>query len=153
MILPEPKLFKGDIFVDDRGILGINNDLDLSPVKRFYTVTNHTPGFIRAWHGHEKEAKYFTMLSGSAIVLAVQMMLYKNNWSLNWDIQSRVTLIDNYPTVFYIPPGYANGFKLLTPNAKLMVFSTSTLEESKLDDIRFEYIKEFQDIYFTVDER
>ena len=152
MILPEPKLYKGTIFVDDRGIVEFNNDLDLSPVKRYYTVSNHVPGFIRAWHGHEREAKYFTMLSGSAIIVAVQMMLYKNEWTLNWDIQSRETLSAQTPTVFYIPPGYANGFKLLTPDSKLLVLSTSTTKESAEDDIRFTYNKE-NDHFFTADER
>ena len=33
---------------------------------------------------------------------------------------------------------FANGFKTLTPDAKLMFFSTSTLEESQGDDIRFD---------------
>jgi len=152
MILPEPKLYKGTVFVDDRGIVEFNNDLDLSPIKRYYTVSNHVPGFVRAWHGHEREAKYFTMLSGSAIIVAVQMMLYKNDWTLNWDIQSRETLSAQTPTVFYIPPGYANGFSLLTPDSKLLVLSSSTTEESTQDDIRFTYNKE-NDHFFMADER
>jgi len=148
----KPKLFKGDIFIDDRGTLGFNNDLDLTPIKRFYTVTNHIPGFIRAWHGHEHEAKYFTMLSGSAIVVAVQIVRQTDNWSLNWDIQSRVAITADIPTVFYIPPGYANGFKLLTSDSKLMVFSTSTIEESQNDDIRFIY-NNVNDHFFKANER
>lgn len=139
MLLPEPKLYKGNIFVDDRGIVGFNNDLDLSEVKRFYTISNHTPGFIRAWHGHEREAKFFTMLSGSATIMAVHMILSKNIWELNWDITFKETISSEVPTVYYIPPGYANGFKLLTQNSKLMVFSTSTTKESAEDDIRFPY--------------
>jgi len=137
MIMQEPKLYKGDIFVDDRGVLEFNNELDLSEIKRMYTVTNHVSGFIRAWHGHENEAKYFTMLSGSAIVAAVHMILTKNKWELNWDIKYKAAISSEVPMVYYIPAGYANGFKLLTSNSKLLVLSTSSTEESKLDDIRF----------------
>ena len=43
----------------------------------------------------------------------------------------------NKPSVLFIPPGYCNGFMSLTQDAKLMFFSTSTLEESRGDDIRF----------------
>jgi dTDP-4-dehydrorhamnose 3,5-epimerase len=42
------------------------------------------------------------------------------------------------PSVLFIPPGYANGFMSLTAQLKLMFFSTSTLEESAGDDIRFD---------------
>jgi dTDP-4-dehydrorhamnose 3,5-epimerase len=44
----------------------------------------------------------------------------------------------NKPSVLYIPPGYANGFMSLTPDARLMFFSTSTLAESKGDDHRYD---------------
>jgi dTDP-4-dehydrorhamnose 3,5-epimerase len=42
------------------------------------------------------------------------------------------------PSVLFIPAGYANGFMSLTADAQLMFFSTSTLEESKGDDIRYD---------------
>ena len=45
------------------------------------------------------------------------------------------------PKILYIPAGYANGFKTLTDNTQLIFFSTSTLEESKNDDIRFPFNK------------
>jgi dTDP-4-dehydrorhamnose 3,5-epimerase len=38
----------------------------------------------------------------------------------------------------YLPPGYANGLMTLSPETRIMVFSTSTLQESLGDDIRFE---------------
>jgi dTDP-4-dehydrorhamnose 3,5-epimerase len=40
--------------------------------------------------------------------------------------------------VIYIPPGYANGFMSLTSDLKLMYFSTSTLDQSAGDDIRYD---------------
>ena len=143
MLIKEPKLYKGDIFVDDRGIVGFNNELDLTGVKRFYTISNHTPGYIRAWHCHLKESKYFTMLTGSAIIVAVLIAADQSEYKLNWKMKYRETLSANLPSVFYIPAGYANGSMLIEPNSKLMVFSTSTTEESKTDDIRFS----FDDMY------
>jgi dTDP-4-dehydrorhamnose 3,5-epimerase len=50
---------------------------------------------------------------------------------------SRFVLSASTPAVLRIPEGYANGFMTLTPAAKLMFFSTSTLEESLGDDFRF----------------
>ena len=41
------------------------------------------------------------------------------------------------PSVLHIPAGYANGFKSLTADTKLMFFSTSILEESQGDDVRW----------------
>jgi dTDP-4-dehydrorhamnose 3,5-epimerase len=37
-----------------------------------------------------------------------------------------------------IPGGYANGFKALEDNSRLLAFSNLSLEESRQDDYRFE---------------
>src|SRR5678816_864228 len=124
-----PRLFPGGLAIDDRGELGFVNDFQFGGVKRFYTVSNFQQGFIRAWHGHQREAKYVTAVRGSALVGAVPID--------NWDSPSqknevaRYVMSDKNPSVLYIPPGYANGFMSLTSDLKLMIFSTSTLEESQ----------------------
>ena len=121
---------------DDRGSLTFINDLDLSQFKRFYIVENHTRGFIRAWHGHKKEAKAVVVVSGAALVAAVKV----DNWdspSKNLQIE-RVVLSAEKPGALLIPAGYANGFMTLTESAKVMFFSTSSLEESAGDDFRFD---------------
>ena len=64
----EPRLISGNIGIDDRGEVGFVNDFDFAEVKRFYTVANHRQGFIRAWHGHKKEAKYVTVVQGAALI-------------------------------------------------------------------------------------
>lgn len=134
----EPKLYTGNIFVDNRGELGYINDLDLSNVKRFYTIKNHVAGFIRAWHGHKKEEKYFMVLSGAALIGAIPILLWDGDPVLNYDGGGTVfSMTSSVPSVLHIPGGYANGFKLLTKDTKLMVWSTATLEESKADDYRF----------------
>jgi dTDP-4-dehydrorhamnose 3,5-epimerase-like enzyme len=129
------RLLAGNLSVDDRGIVAFVNDFDFRGVKRFYTVANHQQGFIRAWHGHKHEAKYVTVVHGAALVAAVSV----SDWS-NPDSSApveRFVLSGDKPSVLYIPPGYCNGFMSLTPDAKLMFFSTATLEESRGDDIRF----------------
>ena len=121
---------------DDRGSLTFINDLDLSQFKRFYIVENHARGFVRAWHGHKKEAKAVVVVSGSALVAAVKV----DNWeSPSKDLKvERVVLSAEKPAALLIPAGYANGFMTLTESAKVMFLSTSSLEESAGDDFRFE---------------
>ena len=132
----EPRLIDGNLSVDDRGKVSFVNGFDMTPVKRFYTVQNHKQGFIRAWHAHKKEGKYVTAVQGSAIIGAVKID--------NWENPSKDSQIHRYvlsakkPSVLFIPPGYANGFMTLSEDAILTFFSTSTLEESKGDDIRYE---------------
>lgn len=121
---------------DDRGSLTFINDLDLSGFKRFYIVENHARGFVRAWHGHKKEAKAVVVVSGSALVAAVKV----DNWeSPSKDLKvERVVLSAEKPAALLIPAGYANGFMTLTESAKVMFLSTSSLEESTGDDFRFD---------------
>ncbi len=133
--MSELTLYSGDLAVDDRGEVGFVNEFNFAGVKRFYTVKNHRAGFIRAWHGHRREAKYVTVLEGAALVGAVKI----DDWARpSKDLPlSRYVLSAKRPRVLFIPAGYANGFMSLTADARLVFFSTSTLEESSGDDIRF----------------
>ncbi|MDP6087919.1 MAG: dTDP-4-dehydrorhamnose 3,5-epimerase family protein [Nitrospinota bacterium] len=134
--MAEPVLLEGGLSVDGRGKVGFVNSFQFEGVKRFYMVENHRSGFIRAWHGHRREAKYVLAVSGSAIVAAVRID--------DWDQPSKDLPIHSYvlseskPSVLHIPAGYANGFMNLTEDTKLVFFSTSTLEESLNDDVRYD---------------
>jgi dTDP-4-dehydrorhamnose 3,5-epimerase len=131
-----PTLIKGGVAVDDRGRVEFVNGFDFKGVRRFYAVSNHRQGFIRAWHGHRNEAKYAVVVRGSMLVCCVEI----DNWdnpSANLHIH-RFVLSDLNPAALHIPKGYANGFMSLTENAKILFFSTSTLEDSLKDDIRFD---------------
>lgn len=128
----EIKIINGGISVDDRGSVTFVNDFNFLDVKRFYVVENHRPGFIRAWHGHQKEGKYVFVVKGTALVGAVEMA--------SESIQKYV-LSDRNPKVLYIPPGYANGFKTLENDTRIIFYSTSTLQDSLGDDIRFPFDK------------
>ena len=132
---PTPRLIKGGLAVDDRGDVGVVNEFNFSDVKRFYAVANHQRGFVRAWHSHRREAKYATVVSGAMLVCAVEI----DNWanpSPNLTIH-RFVLSEKSPAVLFIPAGYANGFMSLTDGAKILFFSTSSLQDSLNDDIRF----------------
>jgi dTDP-4-dehydrorhamnose 3,5-epimerase len=131
----KPELLRGGLAVDDRGEVGFVNDFAFDDVKRFYTVANHAAGFVRAWHGHKHEAKYVLAVSGAALVCCVAVDDWDNP-SADLDVE-RFVLSDRTPSVLRVPEGYVNGFMTLTPGAKLMFFSTSSLEESLGDDIRF----------------
>ena len=128
-----PKLIEGGLVIDDRGSLSFINDFNFRGVKRFYIVTNHRTGFVRAWHAHRFEAKYITVVQGAAMVAAVAINNFKRP-AKNTEIHRYVLSVQK-PAVLYIPPGYANGFMSLTDDAKLVFFSTSTsipLGSSKL---------------------
>ena len=131
-----PQVIEGGLGVDDRGEVGFVNGFNFEKVKRFYWVSNHKSGFIRAWHAHKREAKYVTVIQGAALIGAVEI----DDWnkpskdSKVW----RYTFSANKPSVLYIPAGYANGFMSLTAETKLLFFSTSSLEEAKDDDFRYD---------------
>lgn len=142
-----PRLIEGGLGVDDRGFVGFVNDFDFAGVKRFYTVTNHRAGFVRAWHAHRREVKYVTVVQGAAVVGAVRID--------RWDAPSREAKVHRYvlsstkPGVLYVPAGYANGFMSLTDNAILAFFSSATLDESQEDDVRYD--SRYWDIWQVVE--
>jgi dTDP-4-dehydrorhamnose 3,5-epimerase len=131
----KPELLRGDLSVDDRGEVSYVNGFDFADVRRFYSVTNHRAGFVRAWHGHRHEVKYVLAVGGAALVCCIEID--------DWDDPSddlevaRFVLTDRKPAILRVPAGYVNGFMTLTDDTKLVFFSSSTLEESSGDDIRF----------------
>ncbi|MDD5638848.1 MAG: dTDP-4-dehydrorhamnose 3,5-epimerase family protein [Candidatus Pacebacteria bacterium] len=133
----KPNIIEGGLAIDDRGQLTFVNDFNFSDIKRFYVVENFSQDVIRAFHGHLKEGKYAFVVSGSAIVAAVEMdNTIKPNKS---NEVYRFILSSRKPNILYIPAGYANGFRAIEKNTKIIFFSTSSLEESKGDDYRFPY--------------
>lgn len=142
-----PQVLEGGLAVDDRGEVGFVNDFNFAGVKRFYWVTNHRSGFVRAWHAHQREAKYVMVVQGAALIGAVEID--------DWDNPSkdgkvwRYVLSAHKPSILHIPAGYANGFMSLTEDTKLIFFSTSTLEESRDNDVR--YPARYWDIWTVVE--
>jgi len=136
--MDEPKVIKGGVAVDDRGWLSFVNDFDFSKIKRFYQVENHSKDTIRAFHGHLKEEKYVYVASGDVMILLVPLDNVENP-----DKKAKIEkyiLSSKSPSILHIPSGYANGFKALCDDTKIIFFSTKSLKDSEQnDDYRYSY--------------
>lgn len=126
----------GGAHSDHRGTLKYFNNFSLEPIKRFYISEQPDVNIIKAWQAHKIERKWFYVLEGSFRVVIVE----PDNWqtpSKNLPFEEFI-LTASKNEVLCIPAGCATGFKALQPHSKLMIFSDFTLEESLLDDFRFE---------------
>jgi dTDP-4-dehydrorhamnose 3,5-epimerase len=121
--------------VDDRGRVAFCNNLEGFEIKRFYQVTNHRQGFVRAWHGHQFEQKLVYVVEGAVVLKLVPagrgMGLRQDRGKIK-----TFNLSADKPQAILVPQHYYNGFKTLTPSTKVMFFSDRTLEESMKDDYR-----------------
>ena len=131
----KPSKIQGDLSKDERGVVKFINNFKFEGIKRFYIVENINTEIIRAFHGHMKEAKYVFVVSGS-ILLCTVFLDDKKNPSKENKVEKFV-LKSNSPEILYIPPSFANGFRTLEEDTKVIFFSTTTLEESLADDYRF----------------
>ena len=127
-----PKIIEGNRIFDNRGSVQFNNDLKFQKIKRFYVVHNYSKNFVRAWHGHLKEEKYISCTKGTFQKSAVQLDNIKKPGKKN-KIFSFI-LNENDNKFVHIPKGYANGTMSFEDNSKLLIFSTSDLNESINDD-------------------
>ena len=130
-----PSIINGKLRSDERGVVKFINDFNFEGIKRFYLIENANTKIIRAFHGHMKEAKYVYVVSGSILLCTVFLDDSKNPSREN-KIEKFILKAD-LTQMLYIPPSYANGFRVLEENVKVIFFSTSTLEESLKDDFRF----------------
>lgn len=135
--------YTGNLFTDDRGLLRFVNTFDFQKIKRFYQVSNHKQNFIRAWHGHLKEEKYVYVAKGIFLIGITKLERIPSDQTQT-DTQytgtpQKYILSDASPSILHIPAGYANGFMNLTLDNEIIFFSTASIEETKNDDIRFEW--------------
>ena len=132
----EIQIIEGGFHKDERGTIKFINNFDFKDVRRMYMIANADTTTIRAWQGHKKENKYFMVTQGSFTIGLVRID--------NWETPSKTLLPTYYalsadnPCVLCVPGGYANGLKANSTNAQLMVFSSSSLEDAKDDEFRFE---------------
>jgi len=133
--MEQVRVIDGGLAIDDRGTVSFVNTFDFSGDKRFYKVENFSGSVIRAVHGHLQEGKYVYVVTGT-ILLATVPLDSTTSPDRNAPVRRQV-LSGRKPTIVFIPPGYANGFRVLEPDTQVMFFSTSTLEESVGDDYRF----------------
>lgn len=133
------QLIEGDKFIDDRGALSFINEFDLKPIVRFYEIAPKDTSIVRAWQAHKEECKWFYCTQGSFKVNLIQLNNFENPAD-NLEIHS-FELHSELPQALFVPGGYANGFKALSDDSKLLVFSNFGLEDSKEDDYRYDYNK------------
>jgi len=137
-----PKILKGNIHQDERGVLLFNNEFDLSPIKRMYIIKHPDDSVIRAWQGHLKEHKYFMCIEGKFVVVWKDISNYPN--INDKDFIDYKILKKEDQLVLSIPSGFANGIKALEKNSELMVFFFFFLNEAASDNIRFD-----KDLWFN----
>lgn len=130
-----PTIIKGNSHSDTRGILKFANEFRMHEVKRFYMVHHPETSIVRAWQAHKIEQKWFYVLEGKFKIALVQ----PDNWEnpsadlpvLEYDLDAAENKI------LHIPSGYANGFKAITPDAKMIIYTDSFIEDAPKDDLRF----------------
>jgi dTDP-4-dehydrorhamnose 3,5-epimerase-like enzyme len=125
---------------DDRGtfIPFLNQAEDLpetdgQKIKRIYYVYNYGKGVVRGFHFHQKEWKYFVIVSGAAKFVAINPENEKDQYTFVSSARK--------PVLVVIPPGFANGWVSLEDNTVLVCGSTASFEESIADDKRFDSYK------------
>ena len=135
----QPGIISGAVHSDQRGTISFVNDFTFAGVKRFYSIQPADLAIIRAWQGHRQENKWFYVVSGSFKVVAVKID--------NWENPSAECELFEYnlqadkPAILHIPGGYANGFKATQPDSCVMIFSDFTVEQSAVDDYRYDQSK------------
>ena len=130
-----PKLIKGGKFENRKGIIKYANGFSLSGFKRFYQIDLPRKNIIRAYHGHMKESKAVFVISGS-IILCVVYLSNKINPSKKIKPKG-IVLSSKSPSVYFIPPKFANGIMSLEKNTQVIFFSDKTVKQSEKDDYRF----------------
>ena len=131
----QSSLIQGDICRDARGTIGFCNDFDMSRVKRMYYISPSSEKIIRGWQAHQKEEKWFLCALGQFEIQLIKLdsfvqpssALPVRYYKLRSDIFQ----------VLHVPGGYASAIRTNSENAKLLVYSNFTLEESLSDDFRF----------------
>lgn len=130
-----PILIEGISHHDQRGALISYNDFDMRDVRRMYMIDPASIEVIRAWQAHQYEEKWFICLDGS---FEVKLVKIDNFMEPSLDLPFFNFLLEaKRPQVLHIPAGYANGFKALSENSRLLVYSNFTVAESISDDYRY----------------
>lgn len=127
--MDKPSFIDLALHEDDRGfVYCVGDKIGELGIKRIYTVENYVRGQVRAWHGHLNGDTYLHCITGSVKVGALNLS----------DTNQVVTgvLSARRPRLFKVPAGWANGAESLTDVTRLLVLSTLSFDEVKLDDKR-----------------
>lgn len=121
-------LIAGNRHEDARGALRFVNGFDMTPVKRFYTISNSVADPKRGWIMHKRETKWFFPLRG---VTEVKV----RGEGEQWNVQSSYVLDALSPAVLQVSPGH--WFCIEQQDvAEIQVFSSCRVGEFANDDFR-----------------
>jgi dTDP-4-dehydrorhamnose 3,5-epimerase-like enzyme len=131
-----PQLIKGGIHTDHRGQISFVNAMKFDAIERFYIISNSAENPLRAWQGHKIDNKYFYCIQGTVKVHYVKI----DHWeSPSRDLKVESMILSTAESnVLHIPEGYANAIESLEAGAKLISFSTLSLDRTTEDDVRFD---------------
>lgn len=130
----KPTLIKGGLFRDERGSLQYVNDENPGNYRRFYIITHPNIDIVRAWQGHKTEEKSFFVIKGDFTIAVVRPGNFEAPSSKDSPELFKMKSEDNL--FLKVPGGCYTGIKACVPDSVLLIFSDSTLEESKNDDFR-----------------
>ena len=130
------ELIKGSSHIDHRGTLTFFNEFNIDPIKRFYVIEHHDTNMVRAWQGHKLERKWFYVMRGAFKVILVRPDDWGNP-STDLPYEEFVLQADKNE-ILNIPSGFASGFQAMVAEAKLMIFTDFSVQESIADDFRYD---------------
>ncbi|MDQ0476840.1 WxcM-like domain-containing protein [Chryseobacterium sp. MDT2-18] len=122
-----PTVIKGNHHQDERGIIRFNNGFDVLGIKRVYLIENTDVGFVRAWHGHQVEQRWFSPVKGVFKIKLIKIDDW-NKLSPNLPVLE-FTLHSENLDVLHIPPGFVTSIQASEDDSQLMVFADYRLAE------------------------
>lgn len=132
--MSDPRVFRPEIFEDERGSVLAVNALDLSPVKRCYFIENLCTSFLRGWQGHNIESRWFLCLKGVFEVYVMSIVAFEKKQFINL---KKITLDSTEGFILLVPPGNVTALRSSEDPSRLQVFSDYGLNEVA-DEIRFD---------------
>lgn len=130
----KPTILSGNVYTDVRGSLQYVNDERPGKYRRFYIITHPEINIVRAWQGHKNEEKSFYVLNGCFMIAVVQPLDFEDPSSV--EKPEYFTMKKDDSLFLKVPGSCYTGIKACAPGSVLLVLSSATLEESKIDDFR-----------------
>lgn len=125
-----PSLIVGGRHADARGVVSFCNEFDMTPVRRFYSISNDAASPVRGWIGHRTECKWFVPTHGATVIRTEPMD--------GACVRAEFVLDAASPAVLRVPGG--NWFAIEQDGeATVMVFSDCRVGEHPNDDFRRAY--------------
>ncbi|AWV99845.1 sugar epimerase [Arcticibacterium luteifluviistationis] len=124
----------GKTHTDERGILKYNNEIDLSEVRRIYTIQNANTSYIRGWLGHSVEKRWFTVIKGSFQISYIKLDSEKA--PSRYLPQNRIDLSDDGLNYLLLEPGFAFTIQSKVQDSVLLVMSNFPVGITN-DELRF----------------